>query len=158
MTTHPVMPPGGHTPLGPTYALIPVHGPAIVTAIIARMLDTDGHGGTARMLQAGEPVPMGARPVLIADTTVYAAVCLERMLRVWDFRIPRPWLVLAADVPAPPAPAARYRIRALQARLAGIARLPYLPSLRIAEGPEAAMEHKDVQKAAAVLRRQLEGK
>ncbi|UQI49811.1 hypothetical protein M1P56_35570 (plasmid) [Streptomyces sp. HU2014] len=158
MTTNPIAPTTGrNTAVGPRYALIPVHGYGIAVATVACMLDTDGGGATACVLHPGEPIPLGAWPVLLAETTVYGAICVERTLRSWHPQAPRPWLVLAADAPAPPPPDARYRIRALQSRLAGTASLPYLPSLRAVEGPEAALEHKDVKRAAAKLRRQLEG-
>lgn len=140
------------------YAIIPVHGFDITVATVTRMLDEDGTGRRARALHSGEPVPYGAQPVLIGATTVYATVSVEHMLRGWHTGVPRPWLVLVADVPAAPAPAARFRLRALQGRLAGIAQVPYLPVLRAVEGPEEAMKHQDVMNAAGKLRRQLEGK
>lgn len=111
----------------------------------------------ARVLQPGEPIPYGTRPVLIAETTVYGAVCVEHALRAWNSAVPRPWLVLVSDAPAAPVADARYRIRALRGRLAGVARVPYLPVLRAVEGADAALEHKDVKTAAAKLRRQMEG-
>jgi hypothetical protein len=157
--TNPVTPATGHSAVfGLRYALIPVHGYGIAVATVARMLDPDGTGAIARVLQPGEPSPYGARPVLLAETTVYGAVCVEHTLRAWNTMLPRAWLVLVSDAPAPPAPAARYRFRALEGRLAGIARVPYLPSLRTVESADEAMEHKDVQTAAVKLIRQLEGK
>ena len=145
------------TELGLRYAVIAVHGPAIGVLTVARMLDGDGSGTTARVLQPREAVPYGAMPVLVADTTAYGSACVESMLRAWDPGMPRPWLVLMADAPVPPAPAARYRYRALKGRFAGISQVAYLPSLRNAEGADAALEHKDVKTAAAKLRRDLEG-
>ncbi|MFP8886792.1 hypothetical protein [Streptomyces mangrovi] len=142
---------------GLRYALIPVHGYGITGATVARMLDPEG-SGTARLLHPGEAVPYGAWPVLLADTTVYGATCVEHMLRNWTTGLPRPWLVLVADAPARPVPAARYRIRALEGRLAGVAHVPYLPVLRTVEGADEALEHKDVKAAAEKLRRQMEGK
>ncbi|MFI6209165.1 hypothetical protein ACIBAI_22625 [Streptomyces sp. NPDC051041] len=121
------------------------------------MLDPDG-AGAARMLHPQEPIPYGALPVLLAETTVYGAVCVEHMLRSWTTALPRPWLVLVADAPVRPVPAARYRFRALQARLAGTATVPYLPVLRTVESADQALEHKDVQAAAVRLRRQMGGK
>lgn len=144
--------------VGPKYALIPVNGVGIAAATVVRMLDPGGSGTTARVLQPGEPVLLGAQPVLLAETTVYGAVCVEHMLREWNPQLPRPWLVTIADAPAAPPPAARYRFRALQARLAGVAHVPYLPSLRAVEGADVAMDHKDVKKAAVKLRSRLEGK
>ncbi|MEU8828858.1 hypothetical protein [Streptomyces sp. NPDC048636] len=121
------------------------------------MLDSDG-SGVARLLHSTEPVPYGAQPVLLVETTVYGAVQVEQMLRAWHAGLPRPWLVLVPDAPVKPAPAARYRFRALQARVAGVAELPYLPILRTVEGADAAMEDKDVKAAAAKLCRRLGGK
>ncbi|WP_152626624.1 hypothetical protein [Streptacidiphilus carbonis] len=141
------------------YALTPVHGHDIAVATVALMLDgVDGAGGRARVLHPGEPVPFGAQPVLVAPSTVYATVLIENLLRQWPAHVPKPWLVLVADVPAAPAPAARYRLRALSARLAGIALVPYLPVLRTVEGPGDAIQDADVIRAAAKLCRRLEGK
>ncbi|MFJ7242638.1 hypothetical protein ACIQWB_36710 [Streptomyces olivaceus] len=121
------------------------------------MLDPDG-AGVARLLHPSEPIPYGALPVLLAETTVYGASCVEHMLRAWSTGLPRPWLVLVSDAPARPVPAARYRIRALEGRLAGVARVPYLPVLRTVEGADEALEYKNVRAAAETLRRQMEGK
>jgi hypothetical protein len=122
------------------------------------MLDPDG-AGTARLLYSGESVPYGSRPVLLAETTLYGATCVEHMLRSWGTTgLPRPWLVLVADAPVKPVPAARYRFRALAGRLAGTANVPYLPVLRAVEGAEQALADKDVKAAAEKLRRQMEGK
>lgn len=102
-------------------------------------------------------MPYGALPVLLAETTVYGAVCVEAMLRGWNSQLPRPWLVWVADAPARPVPEARYRIRALQAQLAGVATVPYLPVLRTVEDAAQALEYKDVKSAGDTLRRQMEG-
>ncbi|MGW2181269.1 hypothetical protein ACWCXX_24850 [Streptomyces sp. NPDC001732] len=144
-------------PVGPRYALIPVQGFSIAIATVARMLDGAGDGAHARVLAPGEHLPYGAQPVLLADTTVYGATRVEDMLQHWG-SLPRPWLVLASDAPARPAPEARYLVRALEGRLAGVARVPYLPVLRVVKGPEEALEYKDVQAAAEKLRRTMEGK
>jgi hypothetical protein len=45
----------------------------------------------------------------------------------------------------------------LEGRLAGVARVPYLPVLRTVREPEEALEHKDVRAAAKKLRRTMEG-
>ncbi|KUM92890.1 hypothetical protein AQI88_29530 [Streptomyces cellostaticus] len=138
------------------YALIPLHGYGIAVATVNRMLDPEATG-EARVLGAGENLPYGAQPVLVADTTVWAAMRVEEMLRSWG-PLPKPWLVLVADAPATPAAAARYRLRALEGRLAGTASVPYLAVLRAVEGPEEALEHKDVRVAADRLRRRMERK
>lgn len=159
MVTSAAMPTAHHAgAIGPQYVLIPVHGYGIAVATVARMLDPEGTGAVARVLQPNELIPYGARPVLVAESTVYGAVCVEHALQAWNTAVPRPWLVLVSDAPTSPPPAARYRIRALQGRLAGTARVPYLPSLRSVESAAAAMECKDVKTAAGKLRRQIEGK
>lgn len=152
-----VMPPV-RTFVGPRWELIAVHGGYdISTATVARMLDENGDGRAARILHSGQPVSFGSQPVIVAPTTAFAALSVEHLVRSWHAGVPRPWLVLVADVPAPEAPAARFRLRALESRLAGVARVPYLPVLRAVEGPEEALRHKDVKAAAEKLRRQLEG-
>ncbi|MEV6179947.1 hypothetical protein [Streptomyces sp. NPDC052015] len=144
-------------PVALRFALIPVHGYGIAGATVARMLDPQG-GGQARLLHPNEAVPYGARPVLLAETTVYGATCVEHMVRNWSTSLPRPWLVLISDAPARPVPAARYRFRALSSRLAGTATVPYLPVLRTVESAEEALKDNDVKAAAEKLRRQMEGR
>ncbi|MET8855553.1 hypothetical protein [Streptomyces sp. NPDC004579] len=148
--------PRSDTPVGLRYALIPLHGNGIAAATVTQMLDPDS-AGTARLLHPGEGVPYGAHPVLLAETTVYGAVCVEQMLRGWHTGLPRPWLVLIGDAPIRPVRAARYRFRALEGRLAGVATVPYLPVLRTVEGAAEAFEHTEVKAAAQKLRRQMEG-
>lgn len=159
MKLDPAVPTMAPVATGPKYALIPVHGAFdIVAATVLLMLDNGNSGQVARAANPGEQIPFGFQPVLVAPATVYATVGVEYLLQAWPREFPRPWLVLVSDVPAAPAPAARFRLRALENRLAGVARVPYLPVLRYVEGPAEAVRHKDVQRAAAKLRRRLEGK
>ncbi|MGW3253503.1 hypothetical protein ACWDCX_23455 [Streptomyces fungicidicus] len=158
MTTQPVTTtPGTRTPVALRYALMPVDGNGIAVATVAAMLDDDAGGATARVLAPGEVLPYGTVPVLVTDTTVYGATRLEETLLRWG-PLPKPWLVWVADAPTRPVQDARFTIRALEGRLAGVARLPYLPVLRAVKGPDEALEHKNVQTAAARLRRTIEGK
>lgn len=136
---------------------MPVDGNGIAVATVAAMLDNGAGGTRARVLAPGEVLPYGAAPVLMTDTTVYGVKRLEETLLRWG-PLPRPWLVWMADAPTRPVQDARFTIRALEGRLAGVARLPYLPVLRAVQGPDEALAHKDVQTAAARLRRTLEGK
>ncbi|MGW1642520.1 hypothetical protein [Streptomyces lavendulae] len=138
------------------YALVPVDGSGIAVATVTAMLDDGGGGTRARVLAPGELLPYGAHPVLLAETTVHSAHCVEALLQRWG-QLPKPWLVWVADAPVRPVADARYLIRALEGRLAGVARVPYLPVLRAVKGPEEAMEHKDVQAAGEKLRRTMEG-
>ncbi|MFD7915158.1 hypothetical protein ACFV30_31295 [Streptomyces sp. NPDC059752] len=149
--------PATHPPVALQYALIPVHGHGIAVATVARMLDGDAADGErARVLGPADSIPYGAQPVLLADTTVYGVKRVEELLLRWG-SLPKPWLVLISDAPARPVPDARYLVRALEGRLAGVARVPYLPVFRAVEDPDEALEYKDVQAAAQGLRRKIEG-
>lgn len=139
------------------YALMPVDGNGIAVATVAAMLDNGAGGATARVLAPGEVLPYGTVPVLVTDTTVYGVTRLEETLLRWG-PLPKPWLVWVADAPTRPVQDARFTVRALQGRLAGVAQVPYLPVLRAVKGPDEALEYKDVQTAAARLRRTIEGK
>ncbi|WP_189135169.1 hypothetical protein [Wenjunlia tyrosinilytica] len=126
-------------------------------ATVARMLDGDSGSPRARVLAPGEYIPYGAAPVLVADTTLYSVTCLEETLLRWG-PLPKPWLVWVADAPTRPVQDARFLVRALEGRLAGVAKVPYLPVLRAVKGPDEALEYKDVQSAAEKLRRTMERK
>lgn len=147
---------GIDTPGALRYGLMPVDGNGIAVATVAAMLDDGAGGARARVLAPGEVLPYGTVPVLVTDTTVYGVTRLEETLLRWR-ALPKPWLVWVPDAPARPVQDARFTVRALEGRLAGVARLPYLPVLRAVRGPEQALEYKDVQTAAASLRRTIEG-
>ncbi|MGW5042174.1 hypothetical protein ACWEQK_28855 [Streptomyces parvulus] len=138
------------------YALMPVDGNGIAVATVAAMLDDGAGGARARVLPPGQALPYGVAPVLVTDTTLHGVTRLEEALLRWG-PLPKPWLVWVADAPARPVQDARFTVRALEGRLAGVARLPYLPVLRAVKGPEEALEYKDVRTAAATLRRTIEG-
>ncbi|MFD4555243.1 hypothetical protein ACFWP5_13150 [Streptomyces sp. NPDC058469] len=150
--------PGAGTPVALRYALMPVdNGFGIAVVTVAKMLDNDAGGARARILAYGEQIPYGASPVLVADTTLYSAQMVEQTLQRWG-SLPRPWLVWVADSPARPVQDARFLVRALEGRLAGVAKVPYLPVLRAVKGPDEALEYRDVRSAAEKLRRTIEGK
>ncbi|MFE0845879.1 hypothetical protein [Streptomyces rochei] len=158
MTSQPVMTtPSADTPVALRYALMPVDGNGIAVATVAAMLDNGAGGAAARVLAPGEVLPYGTVPVVVTDTTVFGVQRLEETLLRWG-PLPKPWLVWVADAPTRPVQDARFTVRALAGRLAGVAKLPYLPVLRAVTGPDEALEHKDVQTAAAKLRRTIEGK
>jgi hypothetical protein len=158
MTTQPVTStPGTGTPVALRYALMPVIGYGIAVATVARMLDNNAGGARARVLAPGEYIPYGAAPVVVTDTTLYGVKQLEETLLRWG-PLPKPWLVWVADAPTRPVQDARFLVRALEGRLAGVAKVPYLPVLRAVKGPDEALEYKDVQTAAERLRRTIERK
>ncbi|MEV7535439.1 hypothetical protein [Streptomyces hydrogenans] len=157
MITHPENPARDVNPSAVLrYALIPVTGYGIAVATVTRMLDDGAGGGRARVLAAAEAIPYGAHPVLLAETTVYGARQVEETLMRWG-SLPRPWLVWISDAPARPVADARYLVRALEGRLAGVVRVPYLPVLRAVKDADEAMEHKSVLAAAERLRHTMEG-
>ncbi|MFI0901906.1 hypothetical protein [Streptomyces sp. NPDC020983] len=144
-------------PVALRYALASINGGYdIALATVTAMLDNGSGGARARVLAPGEPFPYGAAPVLVGETSLFSARRLEGLLQVWGPR-PRPWLVWVADAPIRPVQDARFLIRALEGRLAGVARVPYLPVLRAVEGPDEALEYRDVQAAGEKLRRTIEG-
>lgn len=159
MTTQPVTSiPGTGTPVALRYALLPVdNGFGIAVATVAAMLDNGAGGMRARVLARGESIPYGAAPVLVCDTTLYGVKMLEQTLLRWGL-MPKPSVVWVADAPTRPVQDARFLIRALEGRLARVAKLPYLPVLRAVKGPDEALEYKDVRSAAEKLRRTMEGK
>jgi hypothetical protein len=141
---------------GPDYVTVLIHGGGIAEETVTRMLAGE-NGECPRVLRPGESVPVGAQPVLVGETTVYSAVRIEEMLRAWHPQVPRPWVVLVCDAPLATPKAARYRLRALEQRLYGIAVVKYLPVLRTVEHPDDAMDDKTVQAEAVRLRRVLGG-
>ncbi|GAA1011515.1 hypothetical protein ACFQWA_27955 [Streptomyces thermogriseus] len=145
------------TPVALRYGLMPVDGNGIAVATVAAMLDAGAGGARARVLAPGEVLPYGTIPVVVADMTLYGVKRLEETLQRWG-PLPKPWLVWVADAPMRPVQDARFLVRALEGRLAGVARVPYLPVLRAVKGPDEALKYKDVQTAAERLRRTLEGK
>lgn len=145
-------------PVALRYALASVNnGHDIAVATVAAMLDNGAGGTRARVLAPGEYIPYGAVPVLVGDTTLYGVKRLEEILLAWGPR-PRPWLVWVADAPTRPVQDARFIVRALEGRLAGVAKVPYLPVLRAVRGPDEALEYRNVQAAGEKLRRAIEGK
>ncbi|MEU0287469.1 hypothetical protein [Streptomyces sp. NPDC006147] len=149
--------PASGVPTELRYALMPLDGNGIAVATVAAMLDNNAGGAQARVLGPGQVLPYGTVPVLVTDTTVYGVTRLKETLLRWG-PMPKPWLVWVADAPASPVQDARFTIRALEGRLAGVARLPYLPVLRAVAGPDEALEYTDVQTAAEKLRHTIEGK
>lgn len=150
--------PGIGAPVSLRYALMPIDsGFGIAVATVAAMLDNGAGGMCARVLAYGEQIPYGAAPVLVTDTTLYGVKMLEQALLRWG-SLPRPWLVWVADAPTRPVQDARFLVRVLEGRLAGVVKVPYLPVLRAVRGPVEALEYKDVRSVAEMLRRTIEGK
>ncbi|MEU2757298.1 hypothetical protein [Streptomyces albidoflavus] len=141
-------------PAGLQYAVLAVDSYGLGVLLVEEIL-AEGEG-KAKILNGGT-VPMGAQPVLVAQYTAYGTASLEPMIQQWPAHVPRPWAVLLADVPGPPPVAARYRIRALSARFAGVVHLRYMPALREAVTAREAMKDKKTLAEAVRLRRAIGG-
>lgn len=97
-------------------------------------------------------VPDAASPAVVVRSTATGMAAATQVLADWPAHKPRPWLVVVADVPAPPPPVVRYRVRELGAQARGHVSVPFLWPLRTATTPAEAADTKVVQKAAAKLR------
>ncbi|MGW1839635.1 hypothetical protein [Streptomyces sp. NPDC002067] len=106
-------------------------------------------------LPRGEAVPTGYVPVVVARSTAYGMQSAAHLLGNWHPSIPRPWLVIVKDAPLTAPKPVIFRRHTLQRRVLGIADVPYLPQMRVAEKPEDVLDQKAVQKAAHQLRVKL---
>lgn len=139
--------------LHPQFALMGAHGGAGVSTV-ARMLDPHSVG-TALELMQGQPLPIGATPVLVARSTSYGLMRAGDVLSRWHGAVPRPWLVIVRDAPAPLPGAVRYRSRVLSGRTLGVAFVPYLYMLRSVDDASAVLTARPMLKASRALRGRL---
>ncbi|WP_141514682.1 hypothetical protein [Streptomyces zhaozhouensis] len=101
-------------------------------------------------------VPPGCMPVVVCRYTAQEMLRLTTYLASWPTGgVPRPWLVLMRDAPLPPPRPARFRRRALGARVLGVTEVPYLVPLRSVDSPEEGLTFRVVAQAAVRLRRDL---
>lgn len=114
-------------------------------------------GAEVELMSAGERLPTSATPVLVARSTAYGLGRAAQLLARWHPDVPAPWLLVVADLPAPPAPGARYRARALRAQVRGCLTVPYLWPLRDADTVDDVAATRAVRQAASDLGRQLAG-
>lgn len=114
-------------------------------------------GAEVDLMSAGERLPTSATPVLVARSTAYGLGRAAGMLAAWHPEVPAPWLLIVADLPAPPAPAVRYRARALSGQVRGALTVPYLWPLRGADTVDDVAATRAVQQAARNLGRALAG-
>ncbi|WP_017541540.1 hypothetical protein [Nocardiopsis halophila] len=123
-------PPGA----GPAVALLAPHRSCAHTAhVVARLLDGPELG--AHVLEAGQALPRGERPVIVAPSTAHDIGAAARMLGSWQLHLPLPVLLVAADAPVPMPRIAAHRIRTLEKRVRAVVHLPYLPRLREVDDP-----------------------
>jgi hypothetical protein len=145
----PVPPDRASPTMARRFAVIGAHGGA-GTSTVTAMLDPT-RLGVAVEVSAGVSAA-GRHPVLVARGTAYGTARAAELMADWPPRWPRPWLVLVADAPGDPPPAARFRLRVLSGRLTGVARLSYLHRLRCVDDPLEALTDRRVARVAARLR------
>ncbi|MGW2255123.1 hypothetical protein ACWCXH_33800 [Kitasatospora sp. NPDC001660] len=129
------------------------HGGAGTTTV-ARLLDPHAVGRATELAQ-GQPLPLGSTPVLVARSTSYGLLRAVDVLNRWHASVPRPWLVIVRDAPAPLPGAVRYRSRTLAGRVLGVVTVPYLYGLRSVDDASEALSTRPIAKAGRALRGRL---
>lgn len=135
------------------FGILAAHGGAGASTV-TRWLDPDGDTGTTELAH-GSHLPPHYTPVVVARSTAFGTASAVQLLGAWNPQVPRPYLVIVGDAPLRMPRTSAYRIRSVRARVLGIAQVPYLVRLREIDTPAAGLAHRDVQKAARNLRRQL---
>jgi hypothetical protein len=120
------------------------------------MLDPAGDGCSLE-IRTGDTVAAAWTPVVVARSTAYGAASACELITQWPPEIARPWLVVVADAPTRPPTSARFYLRAVRNRTAGIARVPYLPALRAAVRIGQVLDDPSVSRAGHDLRLRLSG-
>jgi hypothetical protein len=134
--------------MNPLLAVLGAHGGAGARTV-TELLRIGGL--PAVLVQAGDHLPPGAVPALVARSTAPGLTAAADFLSQWHPDVPRPWLILVADVPAPPPPAVRYRIRVVRGMARGMVEVPFLWPLRAVDHVEEVATAKPVARAAARL-------
>jgi hypothetical protein len=137
-----------------TLAVLGAHGGAGARTVVDLLRIA---GAEVGLMREGQRLPADATPVLVVRSTASGLRAAGEMLAVWHPDVPAPWLVVVADVPAPPPPAVRYRLRALSGQVRGEVTVPYLWPLRAAGCVDEVADTRAVQRAAAVLGDALAG-
>lgn len=130
------------------FAVLGAHGGAGARTVAA-MLQVSG--AKVEVVPRGDAVPEAATPVLVCRSTAAGLAAAAERLVDWPAHVPRPWLVVMADVPAPASPRVRYRVRALADQVRGMVEVPYLWPLRTANWPGDLMDAKVVAKMSREL-------
>lgn len=133
------------------------HGGAGASTVAA-LLDQAAGPGVALEAAGARRAQLLERPrrlLLVARPTAYGTARAAAALAALPPSAAKPLLVLVADSPLPDPPAARYRIRALRARVAGVARLGYLPAARALDDARDLAATPGGRRAADLLHRDL---
>jgi hypothetical protein len=135
------------------FALFSAHG-GCGSSTVAALLDPAGEG-LAVEIGPGDVVTPRWTPVVVGRSTAYGAASACELISQWPEGVCTPWLVIVADAPVRPPQAARFYLRAVRGRVAGIAHVPYLHRLRSAVGVGEVLGDRAVARASRGLRSRL---
>ncbi len=135
------------------FVLIRPHGGSGASTL-ARLLDPEGLG-TAVEATAGNGIPQGFLPVVVARSTGSGVEAAAKMLADWFSPLPMPALVLIADAPLPEPRIVSYLLRGISEKVRSVVKMPYLFDLREAfEVPDVLANPRNFS-AVERVRREL---
>lgn len=100
-------------------------------------------------------IPDGHRLALVVRATVEGTEHAARMIASWPAHLPRPALIVVADVPLPTPRLVAFRLRAISSEVALVVRVPYLLVLRQLDRRAALKAGGRVTRTARSLQRAL---
>lgn len=136
-------------PIEATFAVFPAHGGCGATTVTALLDPEDAE--LAVEMRDGQVMPPGWTPVVVARSHAYGAASACELISRWPTGLPRPWLVVVPDAPMRPAAAARFYLRAVRDRAAGVVTVPYLYRLRTVVNIGDALTDRAVAHASRAL-------
>ena len=144
----PLVSPG---PAGPAlvFAVFGAHG-GCGASTVAALLDPD-RIGQAVEIGPDECVSSQWIPVVVTRSSAYGTASACDLVSQWPDEVTRPWLVVVPDAPVRPPQTARFYLRAMRSRTAGITCLPYLSQLRDVVSVTEILGDRAVQRAGQTL-------
>ncbi len=129
-------------------AVLGAHGGAGARTVV-ELLQLGGVSAVG--LELGEHLPPRAVPALVARSTAAGMNAAASLLAQWHPDVALPWLIVVADVPAPPPPPVRYRLRVVRGMARGTVDVPFLWPLRAVDHAQEVAGAKPVARAIARL-------
>lgn len=102
-------------------------------------------------LEIGEHLSPGSVPALVTRSTAAGMKAAAELLAHWHRDVELPWLIVVADVPAPPPPPVRYRLRVVRGMARATVDVPFLWPLRAVDHVEEVAGAKPVARAIGRL-------
>lgn len=138
----------------PGFLVAAAHGGAGASTVAA-LLEIALGAGSAAEPTAAAAVLASRRRTLLVVARANAYGLMQAASRLPEVAHHRPVLVLVADAPAGDPVAVRFRLRALDPLVSGVARVPFLPWLRAADHASDLADSPKLRRAAEALSRQL---